>query len=308
MPAEVGAVSKVGETAINTKTGLLMQSYLQAKAVTLKYPLVALGVASALLSKYFFSVQMAYNDRGDAVTSLQVAMNVAIKNKDTAGTAELNQMVQDSNTLVSKLLPLLGKTGYTIFAINKVDKAAKSAEIMSRGAKVVEEINSKILVIGSSIQEAVMAKDQLGQPNWSVTAPTEQTFPEAEETQFMKDTKERLRLQEESKARENAAYLEGVKAQLEMKMEYNAMINAAYYEAQKANDLERAKMYEDRLEKSYAQQQKILDFWDDYQDQKAQDQADYFDLKYAEWVKEQEYYKKQKEESGRSTLNFGLLR
>jgi hypothetical protein len=124
----------------------------------------------------------------------------------------------------------------------------------------------------------------------------------------MKDTKERLRLQEESKARENTAYLEGVKAQLEMKMEYNAMINAAYYEAQKANDLERAKMYEDRLEKSYAQQQKILDFWDDYQDQKAADQAANLEQQYQLWLLQQEYYKKQKEESGRSTLNFGLLR
>lgn len=115
-----------GKRMASEATEQLKVSYLRKLLTSAKNPNFLMG----LLGTYGFSTYMAFNKRGDAIQSLNIAINQAEQNDDLETSEQLNDLLKDIKRLNLKNILLLVAPiiNYPISEIRAADAIADAAE------------------------------------------------------------------------------------------------------------------------------------------------------------------------------------
>ena len=124
--------------ANNSKNFMLKKSFLTKLASTAKDPRVVLGI---LASTLYTSLFWAPNEKGDALTTLTIAQRDALRNGNTEGVFEINNLIQETLE-ISASIPVIG---FMKAEIAKFKAAAKASEISAKAAEKMadEQIRMK---------------------------------------------------------------------------------------------------------------------------------------------------------------------
>ena len=129
--------------ANNYKNFALKKTYLQKLAATSTNPKLHLGILASVL---YTSLFWAPNEKGDALITLTVAQNNALKNKDTEMVLEIDKIIQEVND-ISASIPIIG---FIQAEIAKFKAAAKASEVYKNEAEKIMEEQARIEEQGES--------------------------------------------------------------------------------------------------------------------------------------------------------------
>ena len=147
------SISNIANTAVrngrwssvanNAKNFLLKKTYLQKLAATTKDPRLHLAILGSVL---YTSLFWGQNEKGDALTTLGINQNTALKNGDWESVEEIDAMIQETLNITAGK-PIIG---FLESEWAKFEAAAKTSEVNMKEAQKIKEEQLRIEEQGES--------------------------------------------------------------------------------------------------------------------------------------------------------------